>query len=356
MKRVTIKDIAKIAGVSRGTVDRVINNRGKVSKKVEENVLKIAEKLGYEKNLIASRLASSRIYNVAVVCPDPNIDIFWEIPKEGILAALNTVKYYGVNVNFFDINPLNKEQFVKKLSEAIKSKPDAIILAPLYLNESKDFLELGQKSNIPFITINSEIDHENVLSFIGQSSYHSGYLAGKLFDINLQENDEIVVLNLAHKISNASHYSDKVDGILKYFHDKKSKKIKVNWYEIDNFMDESFLLNSFRDIQRKHPDLKGIFFTNSRAYRLLNLLDPNEIKSYHIIGYDMIEPNVKLLKDDIIDVIINQNPFNQGYNGIMNFIDHFLLNKKIEKKQYLPLDIVVKENVDFYLNSKLNLQ
>jgi len=51
MKKVTIKDIALIAGVSRGTVDRVINGRGNVSEDVAKKILKIANELGFEKNL-----------------------------------------------------------------------------------------------------------------------------------------------------------------------------------------------------------------------------------------------------------------------------------------------------------------
>jgi LacI family transcriptional regulator len=50
MKKVTIKDIARIAGVSRGTVDRVINERGNVAEDVEKKIMKIASELGYEKN------------------------------------------------------------------------------------------------------------------------------------------------------------------------------------------------------------------------------------------------------------------------------------------------------------------
>ena len=49
MKKITIKDIARIADVSRGTVDRVINNRGKVAPEVRDRIIKIAKELGYEK-------------------------------------------------------------------------------------------------------------------------------------------------------------------------------------------------------------------------------------------------------------------------------------------------------------------
>lgn len=66
----------------------------------------------------------------------------------------------------------------------------------------------------------------------------------------------------------------------------------------------------------------------------------------------MIEPNIELLKDDKLDFIINQNPIQQGYMGIMNFVNHFVLHKEVQETQYLPLDIVLKENVDFYVQNQ----
>ena len=348
MKNVTIKDIAKLAGVSRGTVDRVINNRGNVSKLVEERIIKIAKEIGYEKNIIASRLASTKTYKIAVVLPDPESDFFWNIPKEGILSAINLVKYYRIQVRFYEYNISSSEEFVNKVTEAIEDKPEAILMAPLFLKESEKLMGIGEKKGIPFITINSELNHKNILSFTGQSSYHSGYLAGKLFDVSLEHNDEVLVLNLAHKISNAPHYTDKVKGLIDYFKKHKTKHIHVSQYEFDDFLNEKILLEKFRATQKKHPGMKGIFFTNSRAYRLLDLLEIDEVKKYKIIGFDMIEQNVNYLKKGDIDFIIHQNPYNQGYNGLMNFVNHFVLDKEIKKKEYLPLDIVVKENVNFY--------
>lgn len=54
--RVTIRQIAEESGVSRGTVDRVLNNRGKVRPEVEERVRKVAEELGYKPNLLGRAL------------------------------------------------------------------------------------------------------------------------------------------------------------------------------------------------------------------------------------------------------------------------------------------------------------
>jgi len=157
---------------------------------------------------------------------------------------------------------------------------------------------------------------------------------------------------LGHSLTNAQHYSDKINGLQTYFDNQNMIKNSVFFYEFDDFSDETELKKFWLTIQSNHPGMKGIFFTNSRAYKIVNLMSENDFKKYNIIGFDMIDPNIKLLKENKIDFIINQNPILQGYLGIMNFVNHFILKKEIRPTQYLPLDIVLKEIVDFLKSPK----
>jgi LacI family transcriptional regulator len=351
MKKVTIKDIAKLAGVSRGTVDRVINGRGNVAPEVEKKIIKIASELGFEKNIIASTLASNKQYRIAIVTPDPNSDPFWAQPREGMFNALELVKHYGIKVDFFDFNLFKKDEFCMQMENAILSRPDAIMTAPTFTQESIDYMEQAERQNIPFLTINTEIKHQDILCYVGQNSFHSGYLAGRLFYLRLQPGDEIIAINLGHRLSNAQHYFDKVEGLKSYIQQHNMQSNPVYFYEFEDFGIYEKLNKFWSDIKAVHPKMKAIFFTNSRAYKIVDILTDEECKQYHIVGFDLIAPNIKHIKGGKIDFIINQNPFQQGYLGILNFVNHYVLKKQIRQIQYLPLDIVVKENVDFYLDS-----
>jgi len=351
MKKVTIKDIAQIAGVSRGTVDRVINDRGNVAKDVEKKIKKIASDLGYEKNLMASNLANNRSYNIAVVIPDPKSDVFWNQPREGIKNALDLFKHYGLKLDFFDFDLFDKTAFCMQMENAIITRPDAIITVPTFTLESLDYAEQAQVLGIPFITFNTEIKHSNIFCYVGQNSYNSGYLAGRLLHMRLKKKEEIVVIHLGLKLSNAQHYIDKLDGIRYYFKEKEFFENKVTFYEFEDFNDSKKTLDFWDRIKNNHPKVKGIFFTNSRAYKIFNLLTQEECNQYITVGFDLIEPNVELLRINKIDYIINQNPIQQGFLSVTNFVNHYILKKTIIPTQYLPLDIVLKENVDFYLDS-----
>ena len=64
-----------------------------------------------------------------------------------------------------------------------------------------------------------------------------------------------------------------------------------------------------------------------------------------LVGYDLIDENINYLKNDTIDYLISQNPIEQGYSSIVKIFQSVILNHKIEKITYFPIDIIIKENV-----------
>ncbi|MCE2790154.1 MAG: LacI family transcriptional regulator [Saprospiraceae bacterium] len=296
IKKVTIKDIAIIAGVSRGTVDRVINGRGNVAGDIEKKILKIARDMGYEKNLMASTLATKKIHRIAIVSPDPASDMFWGQPREGITSALELTRHYGIQVDYFDYDLFQKEAFCMQMENAIHAMPDAILTAPTFTQESLEYLEIAQQKNIPFITINTEIRHPGIMCYVGQNSFNSGYLAGRLFHLRLKPGDEIIAINLGHSVANAQHYSDKVDGLQAYFEEHQMMENPVHFYEFDQFMQPEGVISFWENVRKTHPGMKGLFFTNSRAYRLIPHIPEQQLNQLHTVGFDMIQPNIDLLK------------------------------------------------------------
>lgn len=84
----TIKDIARLANVSIGTVDRVIHHRGEVSEVTRNRILKIINEYNYKPSFLASTLASKKLYTISVIIPkgDEN-NIYWDAPMKGIERA-----------------------------------------------------------------------------------------------------------------------------------------------------------------------------------------------------------------------------------------------------------------------------
>ena len=165
---VRIKDIAAKAQVSTGTVDRVIHNRGRVSEDVKEKVLRIIKELNYEPNLIARALGSNKVYHLAVLIPDYQVDSYWLAPKMGVEKAERELKQFGITIRQYTFNPYNVDSFIQRAEQLTQSKPSGVFLSPIFYREVQPFFQKWQKLNIPFVLFNTQIPESNPLSYIGE--------------------------------------------------------------------------------------------------------------------------------------------------------------------------------------------
>ena len=181
---ITIKEIAEIANVSVGTVDRVIHGRDGVSNKTRKRVQHILEENKFKINSIARSLAMKKKYNLSVLMPDFDTDnLFWKSPLLGVSKAAEEVLSFGIEVKKFTFNQLDKKSYLENFKKLIEGKPEAVIITPLFLNETKIMIALLEEKKIPYLFLNIEMNGFNNISFIGQDSYKGGYLSGKLMHL-----------------------------------------------------------------------------------------------------------------------------------------------------------------------------
>ncbi|MBV6443222.1 MAG: LacI family DNA-binding transcriptional regulator [Haliscomenobacteraceae bacterium CHB4] len=355
-QRIRIKDIAAQTGVSPGTVDRVLHDRGNVAPEVRERILRAMQEMGYEPDIVARSLAIKRKpLRIAAILPDWRQDPYWVQPKEGAERAAEAVRPYGATVAFHFFPLFDPSAYPDVVKQALETQPDAVLVAPLFLQESRYLLAEATRRGIPKVLINTYIEGTDALCYIGQDSCQSGVLAGRLLDFGLDDGDAAMVLNLDKGVSNARHLLDKERGFQDFFSGVEHKSIAVHSAVFEDFDDPRKLREWVYTQLEQHPRLKGFFVTNSRAYKLVAALDPTVQKRVKIVGFDLIEPNLTLLNDNRIRFLINQNAWHQGYLGILSIVNSLILKKEIPQHQFLPLDIVVKENAQYYLKRVVEL-
>jgi len=355
-RRIRIKDIAAQTGVSIGTVDRVLHNRGNVAPEVRERILQVMQEMGYEPNIMARSLANNRRpLRIAAILPDFKTDPYWMQPKQGAEHAAEAVKHYGATVEFYFFPMFDPAAYLEIVKRALETRPDAVLFAPLFLRESEFLIAETTRLGIPKVMINTNIEGADALCYIGQDSYQSGVLAGRLLDFGLDDGDGAMVLNLDKGVSNAQHLLDKERGFQDFFNGVEHKSIEICSAVFEDFDNPEKLRHWVYQEFEKHPRLNGFFVTNSRAYKLAQALDADTLKRVKIVGFDLIESNLALLNENKISFLINQNAWHQGYLGIMSIVNHLILKKEIDKNQHLPLDIVVKENAEYYLKRMAEL-
>jgi len=352
--RVKISDIAKRAGVSSGTVDRVIHNRGEVAIKTREKVLKIIREMNYEPDILASTLASKKNYRFASLIPEGDeANLFWKSPAEGLDQALNEIKHFGITIDQHFFPYFDRNAFRKELLTIAESKPSGVVIAPVFSEQTREILPKFNQLGIPVVFLNTQIENQNNIAFVGQEPGKSGMVAAKLLNYGLVENAEIFIINIISQLGGNSHILNREKGFRDYFDlsnnpsHLKLKTININVQEPETL--ESVLIQNLGGTESGCRN-KGIFVTNSKVFHIAQWLEKNNLSFIKLVGYDLLEQNQEYLKKGTIDFLISQQPREQGYKSIMTLFNHLLMKKQINKDQFLPIDIITKENIDFYIN------
>ncbi|MCM4168305.1 HTH-type transcriptional repressor PurR [Arenibacter antarcticus] len=343
-KKYTIKDIAQMAGVSKGTVDRVLHNRGKVSKDAFEKVDSILKNIDFKPNLHARNLKNNKIYSIAVLLPDPNIESFWNSANKGITAASNEFNPFGIQVKKYFYDPIDKFSFVEQSQKAIKSGPNVLIMVPTFLKESEEVLRICKNTNIFTILFNNQLNTLTDYVFIGQDLNQSGRVAANLMNRIIKENDTIAIVH----INKEPHMEQKENGFKNYFKEHSGSKhvITTQTFKSNNELVFSKAVALFL---KENPKTSAFYITNSKAYLFLNILQDLNKKDITIIGYDVLKENIKYLKEGKIDFLIHQKPYKQAYLCVANIAKHFLFGKNLPTLKFLPIDIITSENAHYHL-------
>jgi LacI family transcriptional regulator len=349
-KIVRIKDIAERAQTSKGTVDRVLHNRGRVADDVRERILAIIKELEYEPNFIAQSLKSQRTFNIAALVPDPSLDPYWVAPKIGMEKAEKELRQYGVYITPFIFNSHDDKSFIEKAREVTEEKPDGLLIAPVFYKEALPFFKEWDALNIPFVLFNTQIEQANPLCYIGQDSYRSGSLAAKILNFGLHTPGTILIAHVNEDISNSAHLITKEEGFRDYFKEKAERiSFNIIGREI-NYPDGSTIDNQLAEILDQYTDLTAVYVTNSKAFEVAAYFEKRGLKHIKLVGYDLLDSNLHFLKSEMISFLINQNPLGQGYWGIHQLANHLVFKKEVSPIKFLPLDIITHENLDYYLD------
>jgi LacI family transcriptional regulator len=341
---VSIKDIAARAKVSIGTVDRVLHNRGRVSEETQARVERIVRTLGYRPNIHARNLSLDRAYSFGIVIPRLSQDSgYWKIPMKGIEKAGRELQVYKIGLRSHCFDRYSEQSFARALRNALREKPDGLLLAPVLPHIAQKLIAAIPKE-IPYVFIDSMIPGTQCLSFIGQDPFQSGFLAARLMLRSIQNGGPGAIVKVTPE---DFHIAERIRGFLSGLQDTPQKGARV--YEVDSHRGEKAFSEVVKLVRDENKHLGGLFVSNAWTHsfaRLVNAHPGGEKVS--LIGYDLVEKNLRSLEQGSIDFLISQRPEMQGYEGIYSLYEHVVLRETVKQKIMVPIDILTKDNVQYY--------
>jgi LacI family transcriptional regulator len=102
-----------------------------------------------------------------------------------------------------------------------------------------------------------------------------------------------------------------------------------------------------------HPDTHHCITVSSKAHIVAEFLVKTKRNNVQIMGYDMVAKNAEYIRKGGISFLIAQHGYQQGYYSVDALVRHTILKKHITPVNYMPIEILSKENVDFYRRTQI---
>ena len=347
-ERIRIKDIAIRAGVSVGTVDRVLHDRPNVSKQARTKVEKALKEVNYQPNMYASALAYNKAYTFYCLLPSNQYETYWEEIEHGIRRAVDFRRDFHVKVVTLYYQRFNNDSFQEQCTQCLEACPDGVIMVPTELETSMPFAEKLKERNIPLILLDSYIQELEPLAFFGQDSFHSGCFAAKMLMLIARGQKRIMLFKQTmHGRVSSRQQSNREIGLRNYLNENHPEvdiveldiPIEEDRSRYDELMEKFFLAN---------PDIKHCITLSSKAHIVGDFLLRTNRKDVQIMGYDIVEKNAKCMNKGSISFLIAQHAYMQGFYCVDALVKHKILKKQIEQKNYMPIELISKENIAFY--------
>lgn len=340
---VTIKKIAELAGVSRGTVDRALNNRPGVREEVRLRILEISNTLDYKPNIVGQALVrQKKPYNIGVILPLEKNNKFYKKIYAGMYFAEKEIKDLGFNIIYEYSREYNIDDQIECINNLIKKNISALAFVPIDNEMIKN--KINEISNkIKVLTYVTDLEDVKKHCFVGVDAEKSGRIAGDLLTKILPDKANIIIITtskfvLAQKLRMKGVYDIIANS------EKKIKVLEV--YE--NFDHEELTFECIMNAFSKYKKIDGIYLATGLGVdglgKALKIVDLD--KKVKVVAADLIDETIELLRNNVIDFTITQQPFNIGYKTIKNISNHLLNGTIFEETVKIDSEIRTIENCD----------
>ncbi len=336
----TIKEIAQLAGVSRGTVDRVLNNRGGVNAETEANIRRIMAEQKFTPNPAGVALAAQKKkYKIGVILFS-KMNPFFDAVNQGILDKAHELALYGCDLAVRRV-AYDPQAQLSTIRALIKEQIHGLIIAP-YNNEAI-VAELNQltTAGIPVIALNSDIEGAHRLAYVGPDYYNSGKTAAALLKLMTQGQVHLAVLTGDQKIlGHAQRFNGFLDSL------SEDSRFHVVSHE-ENFDDDNLSYDMIRQVLAAHPEINAVYFLTAAVYggcrAIAEVKRPGELC---VITHDEVPTTVDMMHRGYVTATICQEPVWQGAKALELMFTYLTGDGSLSRESYLSkLSIQIPETL-----------
>ena len=340
---VTIRQIAAAAGVSRGTVDRVLHNRPGVKPEIAEHVRKIADDLGFLPNR-AGKILAARKQPIKIGCFLPGVgNLFFDDVVKGYRKAEAELADFGVSLVVKSVRGYDAQTHIDSIGELVAQGCSALCLSTLDIPRIRDTVNGLIDSGIPVVAVNTDLSHTRRLCYVGCDYLQAGRTAAGL--LSLMPPRETLNLLIVTGSLNMKGHNERIRGFSTTLRKKGVAYRLVDVFEsLDN---DDYAYEMALKTLKEHPEINCVYIVAAGVAGVCRaIVELGRQKKLTVLSYDEIEPTRQLIRDGVIDFTIGQEPAEQGYRAIQILFDYFMSDRRLAPKNHITETVIkIKENL-----------
>ena len=331
---VTSQQIAELAGVSRGTVDRALHNRGRVNPEVAARIQKIAEELGYRPNSIGQALVRARQgLRLGAILQSAETPTMQDVAS-GARQTAADLRSSGLEVDIREVQGRDTAKVLRQIDELLDWGASGLAIA----SNTTPLLPINDlhQQGVPVVTFNTDAPDSKRLCFVGMDSYRAGQTAAGLIRQMLPGGGQ--VLPIAGHVNNGAHYSR-----LRGFLDTLAGESDIHLLPFQPCFDrDDYAHEITQHTLREYPSLACVYITSNGQRGVCRAIEDERRKGrVRVVAYDLNEPNRLLLQNGDLSFVLDQMAFEQGRQPLL-LLYYYLLNGKTPERELLYTDILIR--------------
>jgi LacI family transcriptional regulator len=353
-EKITVKEIARLAGVSIGTVDRVLHDRGGVSARTTESIRGIISSLGWEPDLVARQLSLKKNYTFRVIMPRAEQDSgYWALCLQGIKRAEHDLAPYRCVVRVDEFDRYDQAAYRRLLDGVVEESCDGLLFAPAMPEAlgpalaRLDNRDEGGKVDapVPYVFFDGYLEGASPMAVVAQDPFRGGYLAGRVMSLLSPGPGRLVALS-AH--AEDKHIARRIDGFRAFFrdHDPTRRIDAAACPGLDGTCaGEGVLEGVFGDA----AGIGGILVANSSGHLVGDWLAGRRLEpAPALVSWDAVPDNVRALREGSIDCLVSQRPAEQAREAL-ELLFHAVVrgagSLASRRTAEIPLELFFRENL-----------
>lgn len=336
--RATIKMIAEKAGVSIGTVDRVLHDRPYVKAEVKERILRVMEELDYHPNRMASALAmSGTARRLALIQPGWGSDYVQGEIDDGVTRFREERRDYNVTVETLSYPQGDMKACLTLVDRAVEDGAQAVALCASDCPEVRGKLEELAKKNIPVATFNSDIAGAPRLCYVGEDARHAGRVAGEIAAKFLRPGERFLLVYAGPAYAG---HQGRAEGFLTRLEELGLRREDCRVAVTHNDYAETY--QAVRRALTEEPGLRYIYMVTLSVPGCVDAIRAcGRSGSVHVLSHDNGPDIQSLLKEGAVDFTIGQDLSCQSYQALSLLFRAVAEHKQPEKECYYPVSPIL---------------